>query len=154
MGFDALPISGEPKPLRSLAFDVYPRGVDPHYLRNRSPHLVSIGHDLRFLADDDGVDIGYQKSFVADKLDRPGEYSPALYAFYALIRIREVETDVRKAGRAKDRIGDGMEKDITVRMTEKTLAVRDCETAEKERPSVSEGVGIVTQADPHALPFI
>jgi hypothetical protein len=47
-----------------------------------------------------------------------------------------------------------MEKDVAIRMAEKALVEGDGKTAEKEGPALDKGMGIIAQADPHALPFI
>ena len=82
----------------------------------------------------------------AQQLGGMGEEEGRVRAFPARVGRREMLADVAEAGRAEQRVGDGMEDDVGIAVAGEAAAVRDCDAAEHDRPFAGEGVNVEAHA--------
>jgi hypothetical protein len=55
---------------------------------------------------------------------------------------------------SKQRVTDGMDKHVGIRMPEQTLAVRDVNAAQNQFASGPKRVHVISIANPHMSPFV
>ena len=67
------------------------------------------------------------------------------------IRVRELPADVTQTRGAQDRVADGMDQDIGIRMALKPLFVRDFHPAQNQPSSGRKTVAVVAETDSHRV---
>ena len=74
----------------------------------------------------------------------------AVRAEIAVVRVGEALADIANRRRAEQRVHDGVDEHVRVRMAVEPLFIRDRHAAEDELPARHEPMNVVTVADPHA----
>ena len=73
--------------------------------------------------------------------------NPAGHAFPARVGVGEKMADVRLAERAEERVADGMQERVGIRMAVEALRVRDLDAAEDEPAPGNQLMNVVTNAN-------
>ena len=112
-------------------------------------HRLGVGRQLGLFGDDDDVHIEHDIAGCG-QLSPTGraEQRDAVGILPRRIRIGKVTTDITRARRAKDRVGDSVTHGVGVRMPGEPLVERDRDAAKHEPSARHESVQVVSVADP------
>src|SRR5215207_9466584 len=104
--------------------------------------------DARRFREDSGVDIPGNPTRLPCQAVDLAQQMLAVSVSEALVGGWEVLADVTERRRAEDRVGDGVEQHIGVRMPCQPPIVRDLDAAEDQAPSRCKAMGVVADSDP------
>ena len=108
MGRNTLPCTGETELLLGLGLDGYAADIDLHGLCQTELHGRNMGHHLRLLCNDNGVDIADLPAMAAENVGRFLQKQNAVGTFVFGISIGEMCADIGQACRTKQTVDDGM----------------------------------------------
>jgi hypothetical protein len=77
----------------------------------------------------------------------------AVRPLVAFIGVREMPADVAQRGGAKQRVADGVQQHVGVRVPVEPLVVRDLHAADDQLAAFHQRVHVEALPDPHVLPF-
>jgi hypothetical protein len=81
-----------------------------------------------------------------------GEQEGAVGPGVAGVGVGEELADVAEGGGAQEGVGEGVEDDVGVGVADEALLEGDVDAAEDQAAALRETVGVVSEADPHAIP--
>lgn len=151
LGGNALPSSGEPKPLLCCRLHADLHQFQSQGFRNIFPHLINVGAHLRLLGDDRGIDILDQKGMLFQ------QFSYLFQQFYRrdapvfFLRVRKMLPDISESCRPQQSVHDCMEQHIRVRMPEKPHLTGNLHAAYNTFSVFHQPVDIVACSYPHLL---
>src|SRR5579859_5942918 len=107
--------------------------------------------ELGCLGDDGDVNLMGFKLMRRHELHHFPQHPAAVCAFPLRIRVREMPADVTQGCRAQQRIAKRVQQHVAIRVGLHAFAVDDAHTAQHHVVAGSEGVHVVTVADPHVF---
>ena len=107
---------------------------------------------LRALGENRHIDVADPEAALLGEPPHLGEQHAAVDAAIARIRIGEVLTDVAGGDRAEQRIGDGVQHDIAVRVPQQAALTGHFDAAEAQRAAGNQAVDVPALSDPHQPP--
>src|ERR1700678_747670 len=133
--------------LGSFGLNPYLRRLDAQQGGDVLLNGGGVRSDLWSGENESAIDVADLVAGLVDQLQRLLDEDGRICAFPLGIAGREIGSDVAGGNGAEQRVGDGMQQDVTIRMTGKSSVMRDGETADFERDAVFELVGVPTVAD-------
>jgi hypothetical protein len=109
-------------------------------------HLGEMRAKLRALKDHNGVDMLDGKPPFVKKLANVFEKVKAVRAFPFGIAIREMRANVAEAGRAEERIANGVREDVAIGMPDRPLAEGNYDAADDEIAASGEAMQVVANS--------
>ena len=117
-----------------LGFDVDEGGADVEQIGNVLAHAVFVRGDLGSFADDGEIEIAHAVASVLNLLDRGADELVRVGTFPAWIGIIKELADVGRADCPKERVGDGVQASIAIRVRNRTMRVVEQHAAEPKTP--------------------
>lgn len=127
---------------RCRGFDAYSLFGNPAQSGDVLAHPAIVRREFRLLRHHGDVDVHQLETLAAHDLERPCQQFAARDTFETDIAIGEMGADIAFADRAKDRVDQSMEHDVSVGMTLEPLGVGDLDTADHESASAHQAVYI------------
>ena len=118
----------------------------PQTRRELVPHGVEMRRDLRRFGDERRVHVDDARVVRGEDVRDAREDFRGADAADGFVRVREMVADVPGGDGAEQRIGDGVDEHVGVRVAVETFGVWDLHAAEYERATFDQRVDIVTDA--------
>ena len=129
--------------------DVDPVLHNTHILGQIRTHPLNVRAHPRRLGDDRGVEIGDPQATRRDRIAHASQQHAAVDAPVLLVRIREMPPYVAQPGRTEDRVTDGMNQHITVRMRLQAPVAIDADATDRDMSAFTEAMCIEAMTDTH-----
>ncbi len=110
-------------------------------------HLVDVGRKLRLLCKDYSVEISHGIAVFVNELHHMPQKLQTVRPLVTGIGVGEMLADVAQCKRTKQGIGNRMQQDIRIGMSQKSEGVRKLHAAEKEVTSLHKIMHIVSMSD-------
>lgn len=147
MGCRALFGSHKAKPFIGRRLDGNLVRRDVENAGNVDEHVGNVRGDLRTFKNDGRINIDDGEAMLLKQIADVPQEKHTGNPLVSRIRVREVLSDISKAGRPEQGIHDGMEENIGVRMAVEPLRVGNIHAAEGELPSFYQTVNVVSETN-------
>ena len=124
--------------------DADPAGRQAQAFGQPRAHGFQVRRDLGRFGDQGRVDVDDARAAAFEDVRHAREDVRAGDALDGGVRVGKMVADVGGGDRAQQRVGDGVDEHVGVRMAFESLGMRDLDPAEKERPAFREGMNVVT----------
>ena len=145
----ALAAAGEAQAIGRRGFDADPVSGDVEECGDVSNHRRAVRADFRAFADDRHIDGSHDAAACANKIGGVAQKLAGRSAAPVRVAWRKMLADVPGANRAKHGVGQRMEPDISVGMSDETRIMRDADPANDDLVAGTKGVDIETLSDAH-----
>ena len=106
-----------------------------------------MGHQLGRLCDHGAVDVADLPAVFLHPAQRRGQQDRRICAPKLRIGVGEMGTDVAERRRPQQRVGDGMQQDVRIRMAQQAMGVRYLDTAQDQFAAGDQCVHVPAFAD-------
>ena len=132
---------------RRFGFHPHRTQRDAQQCRNSSAYRASVGTDLRSREDESGIHVNHSIAGGFHAPERFLEKYSRVRAFPVRVRGRKKRANIRRGDCAEQRVCNGMQKNVSVRVAAQTFGVCQRDSANLEGDATFELVGVPAVAD-------
>ena len=115
------------------------------------PHLLNVGCQFRALGDDGRVYIAESVPLGIGQRHDVGQELETVGPFVAWVGVGEMFPDVSFRNGPENGVGDGVQQNVGVGVTEKALVVRDVHPSQDQPASFHQAVHVITMSYTHVV---
>ena len=129
-----------------LCLDVHCVFIQSQQLRQVSADAAFDRPKFRFLGEDDDIDIDRPPAFLVETREHLAEKRARIGVAEGWVGVWIRVADVAESRRAEQGVGDGVQDDVGVTMTDQPARMLDTDAAQNQRPAFRQAMRVVTDA--------